>query len=336
MKKICALILSLVMVAAMAVAMTPASAIEYLPGDNVLLITQEMIDAAKAENSDVSNIAKYQQWGCGNVFYYDYLNYVADGNTPSGKDPGSGYALRINTYSGSGSAQMCDGNKTSSTTIHHFSKEELYMLETDKFYDHAFGYSFKEPVTVDSFTFYTSTKTDEAPALITGVDIFGGARTESGETVYFLLWSSGDKNIQESLNEDGVAFVEGTFEPVKLDYIRYAVTTDANAPSRYKVYECELFATEKAHTNTYPAVAETLPEEDETTKAPADETTKADDVTNAPDDATQAPDDATQAPDDNTTKAPPADNSTGCASSVAYGIGLVAIIGSALLIKKRK
>ena len=204
--------------------------------ENVLLCTD---DEGFAEANQ--NVAKWQQAGSGNVFYYDYLAAVADGKELiAGNDPGEKYKLRLPTYSGSGTASMCDGVKDSGSASHQFVKDSLTM--DDKTYDHAFGYCFKEAVTVDGFAFFTSAKTEEKPALVTGVDVYGGNRGADGTVAYTLLWSSGDANIQDTKTAEGAAYATGSFEAVTINYVRFAVKTDAEGNSYYRPYECELFA----------------------------------------------------------------------------------------------
>lgn len=265
--------------------------------ENVMLITQEMVDAAKAENAKVVDVAKYHQYGCGNVFYYDYLKYIADGKTPNGSDPGPDYKLRLPTYSGSGTAAMCDGVKDSSGTSHSFTKGEFEFA--GKTYDHAFGYCFKEAVTVDEFAFYTSAKTDEKKALITGLDVYGGSLNAAGEVEYKLLWSSGTANIQDTKTADGAAFATGTFDAVTINYIRFAVTTSiTEGSSSYRPYEAELFAADAA-----PVV---------------------------PEDTTAA---TTEAPAEDTSVTDP--GATGDSAFVFVAIAVVAVLGVAVVAKRR-
>ena len=74
-------------------------------------------------------------------------------------------------------------------------------------------------------------------------------------------------------------------------------------------------------------------EGDETTEAPkVDETTKGDDATEAPSQGTEAPSQGTEAPSEGTQ---PTTEKTGCGGFVAGGVALVAILGTALIIKKR-
>lgn len=205
--------------------------------ENVLLCTD---DEGFAESG--MTVANWQQAGSGNVFYYDYHAAVAAGKTLiAGNDPGDAYKLRLPKYSGSGTASMCDGVKNESGASHQFDKASLTMGE--KTYDHAFGYCFKEAVTVDEFAFYASANNTEKPALITGVDVYGGNRAADGTVEYTLLWSSGDANIQDTKTAEGAAYATGKFNTVTVEYVRFAVTTDlAEGSSTYRPYECELFA----------------------------------------------------------------------------------------------
>ena len=59
--------------------------------------------------------------GNGNVFYFDYHKYIADGKTfgISESDKGNEtYMLRLGNNGGSGTASVCDGNKTSASFSH--------------------------------------------------------------------------------------------------------------------------------------------------------------------------------------------------------------------------
>lgn len=205
--------------------------------ENVLLCTD---DDGFADSG--MTVANWQQAGSGNVFYYDYHAAVAAGKTLiAGNDPGDTFKLRLPKYSGTGTASMCDGVKNEGGASHSFDKGSLTM--GDKTYDHAFGYCFKEAVTVDEFAFYASAKNSEKPALITGVDVYGGKRGADGTVEYTLLWSSGNANIQDTKTADGAAYATGKFDAVTIEYVRFAVTTDlAEGSSSYRPYECELFA----------------------------------------------------------------------------------------------
>lgn len=235
MKKFITLFLSAIMLLSVMAGFSAVAAEK----ENVLLCTD---DEGFAESG--MTVAKWQQAGSGNVFYYDYHAAIAAGkDLIAGNDPGEAYKLRLPKYSGSGTASMCDGVKNEGGASHSFDKGSLTMGE--KTYDHAFGYCFKQAVTVDEFAFYASAKNSEKPALITGVDVYGGKRGADGTVEYTLLWSSGDTNIQNSKTADGAAYATGKFNAVTIEYVRFAVTTDlAEGSSSYRPYECELFAAE--------------------------------------------------------------------------------------------
>ena len=180
--------------------------------------------------------------GDGNVFYYDYYKYITTkgytvGQTfaMSGADKGdSNFMLRLGNNSGSGTASVCDGTKDSGSFNH--SLGDVAINGTN--YKHAFGYSFKERVTVDSVAFYLPTDTE-----ITSIDVYGAVLSENGGTTVY--GKDADKvflgRFAVGAAEAGAAniVVEGALsEAYSVDYIFFAVSGPSSA---YKFYEIELF-----------------------------------------------------------------------------------------------
>ena len=190
-------------------------------------------------NSD----ANTQFAGNGNVFYYDYHKYVADKwdgvsafpNVSSTGNAGNGtYMLRLGSINGSGTASVCDGTKDSGSFTHNVG--DVAINGTN--YKHAFGYSFKERVTVDSVKFYLPTTTE-----ITSIDVYGAVLSENGGTTVY--GKDADKvflgRFAVGAAEAGAAniVVEGALsEAYSVDYIFFAVSGPSDS---YKVYEIELF-----------------------------------------------------------------------------------------------
>ena len=191
-------------------------------------------------NSD----ANTQFAGNGNVFYYDYHKYVADKwdgvsafpNVSSTGNAGNGtYMLRLGSNNGSGTASVCDGNKESSGFTHNVG--DPYSTNGNT-YKHAFGYSFKERVTVDSVKFYLPTTTE-----ITSIDVYGAVLSGNGGTTVY--GKDADKvflgRFTVGAAEAGAAniVVEGALsEAYSVDYIFFAVSGPSDS---YKFYEIELF-----------------------------------------------------------------------------------------------
>ena len=191
-------------------------------------------------NSD----ANTQFAGNGNVFYYDYHKYVADKwdgvsafpNVSSTGNAGNGtYMLRLGSNNGSGTASVCDGNKESSGFTHNVG--DPYSTNGNT-YKHAFGYSFKERVTVDSVKFYLPTTTE-----ITSIDVYGAVLSENGGTTVY--GKDADKvflgRFAVGAAEAGAAnIVAGgdLSEAYSVDYIFFAVSGPSDS---YKFYEIELF-----------------------------------------------------------------------------------------------
>lgn len=187
---------------------------------------------------------KDKQWaGTGNVFYYDYYKYIAAKNwdgtsafpTVTGNDQGdSNYMLRLGNNNGGGTASVCDGTKDSGGLTHHVGDVSI----NDTNYKHAFGYSFKERVTVDSVKFYLPTDT-----AITSIDVYGAVRSENGGTVVY--GKDADKvflgRFAVGAAEAGAAnIVAGgaLSEAYSVDYIFFAVSGPSGT---YTFYEIELF-----------------------------------------------------------------------------------------------
>ena len=186
---------------------------------------------------------KDKQWaGTGNVFYYDYYKYittkgytVGQAFAMSGDDKGdSNFMLRLGNNSGGGTASVCDGTKDSGNFNHYLG--DFAINGTN--YKHAFGYSFKERVTVDSVAFYLPTTTE-----ITSIDVYGAVRSENGGTTVY--GKDADKvflgRFAVGAAEAGAAniVVEGALsEAYSVDYIFFAVSGPTEP---YKFYEIELF-----------------------------------------------------------------------------------------------
>ena len=188
--------------------------------------------------------ANTQFAGNGNVFYYDYHKYVADKwdgvsafpNVSSTGNAGNGtYMLRLGSNNGSGTASVCDGTKDSGSFTHNVG--DPYSTNGNT-YKHAFGYSFKERVTVDSVKFYLPTTTE-----ITSIDVYGAVLSENGGTTVY--GKDADKvflgRFTVGAAEAGAAniVVEGALsEAYSVDYIFFAVSGPSDS---YKFYEIELF-----------------------------------------------------------------------------------------------
>ena len=190
-------------------------------------------------NSNANN----QFAGTGNVFYYDYHKYVADKwdgvsafpNVSSTGNAGNAtYMLRLGNIGGSGTASVCDGTKDSGSFSHNVGDYSINGTN----YKHAFGYSFKERVTVDNVKFYLPTTTE-----ITSIDVYGAVLSENGGTVVY--GKDADKvflgRFAVGAAEAGAAnIVAGgdLSEAYSVDYIFFALSGPTSA---YKFYEIELF-----------------------------------------------------------------------------------------------
>ena len=179
-------------------------------------------------NSD----ANTQFAGNGNVFYFDYHKYIALGKTfpiADGDKGAEDLMLRLGKYSGSGTASVCDGNKTSSSFDHY--RGDIIIGGTT--YGHAFGYSFKSSVTVDEVKFYLP-----ADTAVESIDVYGA--TQSGTTY-------GKEAVKTYLGTFNVSsgYAGGTLnEVMKVDYIFFAVKFKSGTSGNYKFYEIELFGLE--------------------------------------------------------------------------------------------
>ncbi len=188
------------------------------------------------------------------------------------------------------------------------------------------------------------------------------------EQYTYFSWASDDKNEKNRLAID---FAEGiyvtTLEDIKSGKVAYDINTAAAADDPYMSNAimqddvtfnpgAEYYFYQKLGTEDYPvgrelpvagnwilldgttykngdkaADVEQTTEKPEDTTAPEDDATEAPDDTAAPeDDATQAGGDATEAPADTTEPA-----KSGCGSVISGVVAIVAILGSALIIKKR-
>ena len=180
--------------------------------------------------------------GDGNVFYYDYYKYITTKGYTIGQafamssaDKGdSNFMLRLGNNSGSGTASVCDGTKDGGSFSHFLG--DVAINGTN--YKHAFGYSFKERVTVDSVAFYLPTTTE-----ITSIDVYGAVLSENGGTTVY--GKDADKvflgRFAVGAAEAGAAniVVEGALsEAYSVDYIFFAVSGPSES---YKFYEIELF-----------------------------------------------------------------------------------------------
>ena len=172
--------------------------------------------------------------GEGNVFYYDYPKYANEVGTfpmPSSYYGNSNYMLRMGNNDGSGSAGVCDGVKNDGTFNHSIGNIEINGIT----YGHAFGYSFKESVIINSVSLYLTATTP-----ITAIDVYG-ASYENG--VYgkdsaktFLGSIAVDKNDITVIDGVNVVVVNVELnEAYELDYLFFALMVSDN----YKVYEIE-------------------------------------------------------------------------------------------------
>ena len=167
MKKIISILIIATLLLASVLAMIPASA------------------ATPTEFNVMGDSNKTMQGkGEGNVFFFDYYKYLDLGNKFEMTDWGNfDYMIRY-PYSGTGSASVSDGVKTSGGVEHTgVSASGRYIVDptnqtgydsngnklTGACYNQIFGYSFKESVVADAITIYLPADTP-----ITGIDIYGG------------------------------------------------------------------------------------------------------------------------------------------------------------------
>ena len=192
--------------------------------------------------------ANTQFKGEGNVFYYDYHKYIDDkgysvgsGFEMSSSDKGAdAYMLRLGMNAGSGTASVCDGVKNSGSFSHQFGSKGVDINGVH--YNHAFGYSFKESVTVDAITMYLPSQTN-----ITGIDVYGASLTGTGENKVYgaaaektLLASFTGVNTTATVDENGTRVIKLSStlnEALKIDYLFLAIYIGAGT---YCFYEIEL------------------------------------------------------------------------------------------------
>ena len=220
MKKIISCLLLVALLLASVIAMIPASA-----------ATPEEFNLMGNSNADT------QFAGEGNVFYYDYHKYLDLGNTFPMTDKGNtDYMIRYRN-AGSGSASVCDGNKTSSAFSHEPGSSEYSIGEIT--YNQIFGYSFKESVVADAITMYLPAETP-----ITDIDVYGSCVDKTNkifakEAERTFLASFTKVNETTPVDEAGTQVIklEGALnEAFLMDYIILAVKVSDN----YKFYEIEL------------------------------------------------------------------------------------------------
>ena len=210
------------------------------------------VNVLYTEDTNADGLLSDEQYsGIGEVFYFDYHKYIAAKGYTKGdvfpkslKDDGmegsSDYVLRFGTIAGEGTINACNGIKEEherNTFSHNTRTTEINGTS----YNHAFGFSFLDPVTVDRVAFYLPTDTR-----IKSIDVYGASITEKdGKKVYakeaektylgtFTVGTAaqGAKNIE----------VRGELaEALKVDYIIFAVKFGTRVPAAYSIYEIELF-----------------------------------------------------------------------------------------------
>ena len=172
--------------------------------------------------------------GEGNVFYYDYHKYAKEIDTFPMPDTYYGdadYMLRMGNNDGSGTAGVCDGTKHEKGLQHFIGNTEI----NGNTYNHAFGYSFKESVIIDSVTLYLTATTP-----ITDIDVYGASfendvyGKEAAKTL--LASASVNKNATTAIEGANVVVVDIALnEAYELDYLFFALAvTDT-----YRIYEIE-------------------------------------------------------------------------------------------------
>ena len=210
------------------------------------------VNVLYTEDTNANGLLSDEQYsGIGEVFYFDYYKYIAAKGYTAGavfpkslKDDGmegsSDYVLRFGTIAGEGTINACNGIKEEherNTFSHNTRTTEINGTS----YNHAFGFSFLDPVTVDRVAFYLPTDTR-----IKSIDVYGASITEKdGKKVYakeaektylgtFTVGTAaqGAKNIE----------VRGELaEALEVDYIIFAVKFGTRVPTAYSIYEIELF-----------------------------------------------------------------------------------------------
>ena len=200
-----------------------------------------VIPASAATKTNVmGNSDKNKQFaGEGNVFYYDYHKYVSEKSLPvTGSDQGESdtYMLRIGANGGSGTAGVCDGDKASGLS-HNRPDDNDTVKFNGKLYDHAFGYSFKNPVTVDEVKFYLPTNSD-----IESIDVYGAVL--SGTTYGKDLVKNSATTYLGTFNPSS-GYAGGAFEEaLKIHYVFFALNFKSGTSGAYSVYEIELYGLE--------------------------------------------------------------------------------------------
>ena len=210
------------------------------------------VNVLYTEDTNANGLLSDEQYsGIGEVFYFDYHKYIAaKGYTKGdvfpkslqedGMEGSSDYVLRFGTVAGEGTINACNGIKEAherNTFSHNTKTTEINGTS----YNHAFGFSFLDPVTVDRVAFYLPTDTK-----IKSIDVYGASITEEdGKKVYakeaektylgtFTVGTAaqGAENIE----------VRGELaEALKVDYIIFAVKFGTRVPNAYSIYEIELF-----------------------------------------------------------------------------------------------
>ena len=210
------------------------------------------VNVLYTEDTNANGLLSDEQYsGIGEVFYFDYHKYIAaKGYTKGdvfpkslqedGMEGSSDYVLRFGTIAGEGTINACNGIKEEherNTFSHNTRTTEINGTS----YNHAFGFSFLDPVTVDRVAFYLPTDTR-----IKSIDVYGASITEKdGKKVYakeaektylgtFTVGTAaqGAENIE----------VRGELaEALKVDYIIFAVKFGTRVPAAYSIYEIELF-----------------------------------------------------------------------------------------------
>ena len=210
------------------------------------------VNVLYTEDTNANGLLSDEQYsGIGEVFYFDYHKYIAaKGYTKGdvfpkslqedGMEGSSDYVLRFGTIAGEGTINACNGIKEANernTFSHNTRTTEINGTS----YNHAFGFSFLDPVTVDRVAFYLPTDTR-----IKSIDVYGASITEKdGKKVYakeaektylgtFTVGTAaqGAENIE----------VRGELaEALKVDYIIFAVKFGTRVPAAYSIYEIELF-----------------------------------------------------------------------------------------------
>ena len=230
MKRVISCLLFVTLVLASVLAMFPASA-----------ATVTKINVMGDSNADK------QFAGEGNVFYYDYHKYidtkgynVGESFSMSGSDKGADeFMLRLGLNAGSGTASVCDGTKNSGSFSHQIGSKGVDINGIH--YNHAFGYSFKESVTVDAIALYIPAETH-----ITDIDVYGASLSTNGTAKVYgadaektLLASFTGVKTTTTVEESGTQVIKleaSLNEALKIDYLFLALQVGGS----YCFYEIEL------------------------------------------------------------------------------------------------